>query len=396
MTQVPLPAEHGIASQCSDTHPLVDRNVHPVMPLLQLLPLAALALMAGLGAVTWIAHAGEVCATGFLRAEQSAVYSPRSGRVDSVSAHTGDSVKPRQTLLQLVDDSLDREIAAKSREVHSLEAALEQCRAKADVQMSLQIKSLDEELHRTRLQSAEYLRQHYAASFEHVTWRNFMKESHAGRWLPVAPVALSEPDRIFSSLVTDSVLTPEEVRLRAMMRQEEARNSAEVTKAQADLCDHHIHELQELRQTLPERIRKAAGVDVAEAKLAQATEQFNSLNQQKAAMTVTAPGYGIVGSYTKQAADPVSEGEALVTVLDRDRPFVEVDVPSREIGRLQVGQKIPLEFAGADRIGRVETISPQAHRRDSSVESWIAVRIRPAGRLWPEVPIGSAVSVRLK
>ncbi len=342
MTQVPLPAEHGIASQCSDTHPLVDRNVHPVMPLLQLLPLAALALMAGLGAVTWIAHAGEVCATGFLRAEQSAVYSPRSGRVDSVS------------------------------------------------------KSLDEELHRTRLQSAEYLRQHYAASFEHVTWRNFTKESHAGRWLAVAPNALSEPDRIFSSLVTDSVLTPEEVRLRAMMRQEEARNSAEVTKAQADLCDHHIQELQELRQNLPERIRKAAGVDVAEAKLAQATEQFNSLNQQKAAMTVTAPGYGIVGSYTKQAADPVSEGEALVTVLDRDRPFVEVDVPSREIGRLQVGQKIPLEFAGADRIGRVETISPQAHRRDSSVESWIAVRIRPAGRLWPEVPIGSAVSVRLK
>src|SRR5262245_18739334 len=81
MTQVPLPAEHGIAEKCSDRHSPCNGHAHPVIPVLHLLPLAVLALMAGLGAVSWIAHIGEVCATGFLRPEQSVVYSPRSGRV---------------------------------------------------------------------------------------------------------------------------------------------------------------------------------------------------------------------------------------------------------------------------------------------------------------------------
>ena len=135
---------------------------------------------------------------------------------------------------------------------------------------------------------------------------------------------------------------------------------------------------------------------MAEARLAQATDQLSSLNQQKSAMTVTASGHGLVGSYAKHAGDPVSAGEPLVMVLDRDRPSIEVDVPSRDIGRVKVGQSVHLEIAGEERAGRVESISPQAHRRDQSADSWIAVCIRPSGRLWPEVPIGSAVSVRLK
>jgi multidrug resistance efflux pump len=147
---------------------------------------------------------------------------------------------------------------------------------------------------------------------------------------------------------------------------------------------------------LPEKIRKAAGVGVAEAKLAQTTDQLRSLNQQKSEMTVKASGHGLVGSYVKQPADPVSAGEALVMILDRDQPFVEVDVPSREIKRIKVGQKIRLEFAGEERMGRVEAIAPQAHRRDQTADSWITIRIRPSGKLWPEVPIGSSVSVRLK
>ena len=396
MTQVTLPANDEIVNtQASKVDPTTSQ---PQVTLsgARLLPLAAIALFAGLGAATWIAHAGEVSMTGFLRAEQFVVYAPRAGRVERVAAKTGDSVKPQQMLLVLADGALDREIAAKSREVTSLEASLEQCRAKADVQITLELKSLDQVLHRTRLDSAEFLREHYSATFQHIAWRNFAKEAATGRMLAIAPSAMSDPDRVFGALVNDPIVTPEEVRVRAVMRQEDARNASEVKKAEADLCDQHIQEIQKLRKNLPEQIRKAAGVDVAEAKLAQATDQLSSLHQQKGAMTVTAPGHGLVGSYAKQAGDPVSAGEALVMVLDRERPFVEVEVPSRDVKRLQVGQMIYLEFAGEERTGRVETISPQAHRRDQSAESWIAVRIRPAGRLWPEVPIGSSVSVRLK
>ena len=83
-------------------------------------------------------------------------------------------------------------------------------------------------------------------------------------------------------------------------------------------------------------------------------------------------------------------------IHDRERPFVEVDVPSREVIKLQVGQTLRLDFAGVERTGRVAFICPQAHNRNGDADSWITVRVHPAGKLWPEVAIGSAVAVRMK
>lgn len=396
MSSVTLPANEVFSNSPDSKTDQPSPPMRSAISYLRLIPLAGTALLASIGVVLWLGHAGELSHQGFLRAEQSIVYALRSGRIAQVSAKPGDSVKPNQLLLVLADDSLDREIAARTREVAALEAALEQCRARADVQITLELKELDEVLHRTRLQSAELLREHYSATFQHITWRNFAKEASAGRMLAIAPTAMSEPDRIFGALTSDPVVTPESVRAQAVIRQEEARNSSEVKKASADICDQHIQELKKLRENLPEKIRKAAGVGVAEAKLAQTAEQLQSLKQQKAAMSVTASGHGLVGSYVKQPADPVTAGEALVMILDRDRPYVEVEVPSQQVKRFKVGQTVRLEFAGEERTGRVNSIAPQAHRREQSTDSWISIRILPAGKLWPEVPIGSAVSVRLK
>ena len=389
MTSSPLSA---------DSAPVISHSgvANSGLSILRLLPLAVVALFSGLGVTFCLARAGEVRLIGFLRAEQSVVYAPHSGRIEAVQARSGEAVKPRQSLIRLADDSLDQEITAKSREVTSLQAALEQCRAKAEVQMSLQRKNVDEDLLRTRLEAAKFLREHYAANFEHVSLRSFAKESSTGRWLAATPDLLNQPERIFNSIPAEPVITPDEMKFTAVMRQELARNNAETNKASSELCDQHIVKLEQLRESLPEMIRKAAGVDVAEAKLAQATEQLESLNRQKAAMSVTSPGHGIVGAYSKHVADPVGVGEALVTIHDRERPFVEVDVPSREVIKLQVGQSLHLDFAGEDRTGRVEFICPQAHNRNDYADSWITVRVRPAGKLWPDVAIGSAVSVRMK
>lgn len=389
MISTPLPASTVPVS-------LDDRASIPQLSASRLLPLAAVALLAGLGATVLVARAGEVRLTGFLRAEQSIVYAPHSGRVEAVEAPSGGEVNPRQALIQLTDESLDHEIATKSREVESFRAALEQCRAQAEVQMSLQRKSVDEELLRTRLESAKYLREHYAANFEHITLRKVAKDSSTGRWLAATPDFLIQPERLFNTVSVEPIVLPDEMRLSNVMRQELVRNLAEVNKAQSELCDIHIAELEKLRENLPEMIRRAAGVDVAEAKLAQATEQLDTLNKQKEALLVVSPGHGIVGAYVKHAADPVDAGEALVTIYDRDRPFVEVDVPSREVINLHVGQTLRVDFANEKRTGRVEFICPQAHKRNGDADTWITVRIGPAGKLWPDVAIGSAVAVRMK
>ena len=382
----------------ADTAPATSNagSTNTGLSLLRLLPLAIVALLCGLGATLWISRAGEVRLIGYLHAEQSVVYAPHSGRVEAVQARTGELVKPRQPLIQLTDNALNHEISAKSREVTSLQAALEQCRAKAEVQMSLKRKDVDDDLLRTRLDAAKFLREHYAANFEHVSLRSLAKQGSTGQWMAATPDFLNQPERFFNSIPADSLVLPSEAKFSSVMRQELARNFAETNKVNAELCDQHIDKLEKLRESLPDMIRKAAGVDVAEAKLAQAAEQLETLNQQKAAMSVMSPGHGIVGAYSKHAADPVGVGEPLVTIHDRERPFVEVDVPSREVIRLRVGQTLHLDFAGEQRIGRVEFICPQAHNRNGDSDSWITVRVSPAGKLWPEVAIGSAVSVRMK
>lgn len=190
------------------------------LSLVRLVPLAVIALFAGLGATVLLARAGEVRLIGYLRAEQSVVYAPHSGRVEAVQARSGESIKPRQPLIQLADESLDREISVKSREVTSLQASLEQCRAKAEVEMSLQRKDVDDALLRTRLEAAKFLRESYAAKFEHVTLRNLARESANRRWLAASPEFLVQPERIFDSIPVEPVAVPQEMKFSAVMRQE--------------------------------------------------------------------------------------------------------------------------------------------------------------------------------
>jgi multidrug efflux pump subunit AcrA (membrane-fusion protein) len=386
------------APSSADLSPLASKHdlTTTGVSLQRFLPLAILALISGVGATALVARVGQVHRTGFLRAEQSIVYAPRAGRVVQIEARTGQIVRPEQTLLQLANDSLDHEIATKTRELTSAAAELEQCRAQAEVQMSLQLKDVDDDLLRTRLNSANFLRDHFTASIEEVTWGNLLRDSQTIRWLAATPDFLKRPERLFDTLPGDDLVTPNELRLGTVLRHEWARNASEVNKAQAELCDHHISELEKLKKTLPDMIRKAAGVDVAESKLALATEQLQTLNQLKQELTIRSQGYGIVGLHSKQVGDPVSAGEALVSIYDRERTYVEVDVSSYEVAQLAVGQTLRLNFAGQERLGRIESISPQARRDSGTSDSWISVRLRPAGKLWPEAPIGSAVTVDLK
>ena len=115
MTETPHPAVHRIDPPAG-TPCLAPEQVHPTLSLARILPLAFLALLAGTGTATWLNHAGELSVIGYLRAEQCVVYAPRAGRVERVVARTGAAVKPHQLLLQLADDSLDREIAAQARQ----------------------------------------------------------------------------------------------------------------------------------------------------------------------------------------------------------------------------------------------------------------------------------------
>ncbi len=65
---------------------------------------------------------------------------------------------------------------------------------------------------------------------------------------------------------------------------------------------------------------------------------------------------------------------------------------------MKPGTKLTLIFpARSKRIGLVATIPPQAMRieGEDGDDSQVAVKIEPAGKLWPKVPIGSRVKVQV-
>ena len=75
-------------------------------------------------------------------------------------------------------------------------------------------------------------------------------------------------------------------------------------------------------------------------------------------------------------------------------------VPSSQITEFTVGRELDLMFPGKqERTGKVLSVAPQAEPHDivtsTAGDAMVIVRVEQSGKLWPEVPLGSHVKVRL-
>ena len=94
--------------------------------------------------------------------------------------------------------------------------------------------------------------------------------------------------------------------------------------------------------------------------------------------------------------DSMPAGEVMLKILHTDRRFVVVYVPTRRVTELQQGNEVGLTFPGGELYeGRVTDLPMLADVVTPGGESLVAVRLEPAGRLWPQVPIGSQIDVVL-
>ncbi|HEY3900127.1 MAG TPA: efflux RND transporter periplasmic adaptor subunit [Chthoniobacter sp.] len=119
---------------------------------------------------------------------------------------------------------------------------------------------------------------------------------------------------------------------------------------------------------------KSEGSDFAAAQVAnfeaQSVSQELQLVQRKLAMLqVTAPLSGVVvsGDLRRAEGQPVPRGQILWEVAPLDAMIVEVDIPDREISRVQEGRpmSIRLESFGGGRFEtKVDRIHPQSEQRD--------------------------------
>lgn len=152
--------------------------------------------------------------------------------------------------------------------------------------------------------------------------------------------------------------------------------------------------LEALQRNLEQHIAAAVGLTQAREVLQEASEELQRLQTTETELLIPAPGYGLVGTVSAQVGDQLTSGNIVVRILHPDRRSVVVQLPGSRLPELSMGEEVEVHFPGARGYsGRVVSISPMTGTDAGGDETHIAVRIEPAGRIWPMVPVGCEVQV---
>lgn len=107
----------------------------------------------------------------------------------------------------------------------------------------------------------------------------------------------------------------------------------------------------------------------AAAQVAQSQAGVNSVQIQINNAKITSPISGIVAAKDVEVGQMAGGQSGSVTVIDSTTVTAEITVPDKILGRLQVGQSIPVVISALENkevSGVIETISPEANSKDNS------------------------------
>ena len=351
-------------------------------------------LMAGIAVTHWLDHrSASRTLVGYLRAERNVITAPVDAVIGEMKQDPGALVTPGTVMVLLVDETLERQVADRTNALPTLEAALAQSVAQAEVALSTRLRELDKEEFKVRTLAANHLEKQYFNEYMTTAWEEMIERSDG-------LASIGGNDQIYRLGALPQMLTSDEVRMKTMMRQQAARNAAAISASQAKLCREQIARIDALRDRLPNQIRSAHGVEVASRQLAHARITLTRLKDRGQRLVLTAGAHGTVGDHLKQPGDRVQTGEQIVELYDRERQHIDLPVPSRQIDRYPVGTLVRLRFAGSMRCrGRVAIVPPhteQGVETPTGHAPLVRVTIEPIGKLWPDVPIGSAVEVEVE
>jgi len=358
-------------------------------PLGRILLFGCLALAAGVGLARLATRTTAERYAGTLSARIIPITADRAGVISGWHVAEGDQVTLGQELASMADPTIEQRRQELDAQIARLQGELDRALAEADLELDWRMKDVQETIFAARLQSAEYLEEKHLHEMEKVALTDLLSHNATAFWTP--------PDTVIDSLVIKEPQS-QSTRLNTVLRLEAATNATEVCAAQVELCDEQVGWLEELKETLPERVRKSVGVNLAEQRLEEAQAERRILEEAEAHTKITSSAIGRAGVFFKRAGDHAAEGEPIVEVLDASQRFVIVDIPSQDVADFTVGRELSVIFPGnVMRRGRVLRVAPQAKSTgeltaDGSV---IRVHIEHSGVVWPDVPIGARVDVQL-
>lgn len=152
--------------------------------------------------------------------------------------------------------------------------------------------------------------------------------------------------------------------------------------------------LDSLQKNLQQHVASAIGLTQAREILLDAQEELQRLQTAETELLIAAPSYGLVGTVDVEVGEQLASGKTVLRILHLDRRSVVVQLPGSRLPELSTGEMVEIHFPGARGYeGRVVSISPMTTTDVAGNEPRIAVKIEPAGRIWPTVPVGCDVQV---
>ncbi len=322
---------------------------------------------------------------GVYRQEAVAVVAPRSGTLLSIDAGYGAEVSPGTVLAVIDDAGVAAQVGSLTDQRNVFARDLAVAGRKAEAESASRIAVLAKDRLEARLRYADLLRTRLD--------------------LEVRRAAL-EQDGHGDSAIADSRVTTRPVSLDSTRDQHrfdlaDLRNHEEVLKTQIALCEDRLAELDQSIADVPRQVDSVLEVDRLREDLAATEAALAQATKTHAATSVVSPAHGRLGVYRRGVGETAAAGETLVQIFDARRPFVLLTLGLEDVRRINVGQKVAVEFAGIPSrkplSGKVVEIVSEAERDAESATTpgllTARVRIIPAGRLWPDVPPGTTALV---
>ncbi len=351
--------------------------------------------------------------TGILSADITTIRVPAASRLTSIQIKAGDEVFSGQPLLTLEKLEHLAFIEAQETVVRDLERELKRVEAQAAIELEWRTRDLDRELSSVRQRIV--MRELDGTTASRVPDG---KPSRPQNKMPVLSVSSSNTPALKStsqrrtgriiffsgasdqtSLVSepaDQPADPEPVRVAELPHSSSVSDSVPIPAADPVLqtLKAEKERLESVRATLPATVNEAVGVTNLKAQYLDANKRLESMKSASREVHVTSPVYGIVGQMRYQEGDDMQAGEIMLRILHTDRRYVTAYLPTRRVYEMRPGQEVELRFPGNEEFqGQVVDIPMVADVTGASGETLAAVRIEQAGRLWPNVPVGSQIDV---
>ncbi len=382
--------------------------------MLKTVTLLACALMMGFFAVYLLGQQRNQPLTGILAADITSIKVPAASRLTAVHVRAGDEVFSGQPLLTLEKLEHLALIESQERLVRNLQRELKRVEAQAAIELEWRARDLDQELAKVRANAARQK----TASTSGGTRSAASASVRSSSAIPVSPISSSRsaadsrprPGGLLffgasgqtsrPAVGSDGPLQPpllsSPVRVAEALPNDVVSDSAamNLSDTMPDSLSLELARLESVRLSLPETISEAVGVTTLEAHLSDAAQLLDSMKSVSREVNVPSPVYGTVGQVRYRKGDDMPPGEVMLRILHTDRRYITVYLPTRRVHEMQPGREVELVFPGNQEYrGQIVDVPLLAEASGQSGETLAPVRIEPAGRLWPTVPVGSQIDV---